>query len=617
MPHSRPPTSKSSRPISASTSSSSPASIPSHIIAPAIEKTAADVALLFSAVEGAPVEPELEVLAQTARRQLRRVFERADVGITGANFAVCETGIDLSRHERGQRRPRHRAAARPHRAARDGATRADARRSRRSAAAARAQRHRTGADDVHPRAHRTAARRERTTDRKSCTSSIVDNGRTGLLRGRYARCWRASAAARASTCAPSTASRAAARTARCTRDRWARSSLPLLRGLERAPALPHASSLCGACTAACPVKIPLHELLLDLRRDLVGEGIASRTERFAFSMWSLLWSRPARLSVVDDTRPASAGRSALSPGPGRVWAKDRHCRRSRGAATGTADDRARRDVRANAAACRLHRSSRRCARAGQMRPCRRAIYGVADRQRRPRRVAGGAARSLATSVRPRVAPARRRDRARAGRAVRDRPRRPAERTRHRHRPEPQRRHRADGSSSGCTAARGARRAGAALLGLHPKDDVVPRHRRARARGLSRRHRVQDLVSCVVVVFVLEEEDRERPLGRGVVERDELRRRESLRRAAPSSIWRCISSIRCLLTPSKDTTRASAIPASLSILGQPYARLVAQVRPPLLSAHSASYVTSPQLHWKPPPSSPGPVICGLFAPPPRA
>ena len=37
-------------------------------------------------------------------------------------------------------------------------------------------------------------------------------------------------------------------------------------GLGEAPSLPHASSLCGACTEACPVKIPLHELLLDLRR---------------------------------------------------------------------------------------------------------------------------------------------------------------------------------------------------------------------------------------------------------------------------------------------------------------------------------------------------------------
>src|SRR4029077_18432769 len=67
--------------------------------------------------------------------------------------------------------------------------------------------------------------------------------------------------------------------------------LPLLVGLDQAPSLPHASSLCGACTEACPVKIPLHELLLDLRRDLVQEGVAPRTERLGFLLW--VWAGAA------------------------------------------------------------------------------------------------------------------------------------------------------------------------------------------------------------------------------------------------------------------------------------------------------------------------------------
>jgi len=65
---------------------------PAHIIAPAIEKTAADVAALLGAVDGTELRPELEELTAAARRQLRAVFQSADVGITGANFAVAETG---------------------------------------------------------------------------------------------------------------------------------------------------------------------------------------------------------------------------------------------------------------------------------------------------------------------------------------------------------------------------------------------------------------------------------------------------------------------------------------------------------------------------------------------
>ena len=96
----------------------------------------------------------------------------------------------------------------------------------------------------------------------------------------------------------------------------------MLRGLEREPGLPYASTLCHACTAACPVKIPLHELLLDLRRDLVGEGITPRSERFAFTMWSLLWSRPALYRLSTTLARFGSPFGALA-GPGRAWAKDR------------------------------------------------------------------------------------------------------------------------------------------------------------------------------------------------------------------------------------------------------------------------------------------------------
>ena len=63
-----------------------------HIIAPAIEKTAEQVAELLSRAGGEAVPAELEALTQAARRQLRETFLQADVGITGANFGVSETG---------------------------------------------------------------------------------------------------------------------------------------------------------------------------------------------------------------------------------------------------------------------------------------------------------------------------------------------------------------------------------------------------------------------------------------------------------------------------------------------------------------------------------------------
>src|SRR4029453_10313396 len=65
---------------------------PSHIIAPAIHKTKGQVAELFSkALDGQfPADPE--VLTAVARKELRQKFLEADMGISGANFAVAETG---------------------------------------------------------------------------------------------------------------------------------------------------------------------------------------------------------------------------------------------------------------------------------------------------------------------------------------------------------------------------------------------------------------------------------------------------------------------------------------------------------------------------------------------
>jgi len=59
------------------------------------------------------------------------------------------------------------------------------------------------------------------------------------------------------------------------------------------------------------VKIPLHELLLELRRDLVEDRVAPLRERLAFRLWSFAWSSPAGYRI--STRLARLGR------PGKAW----------------------------------------------------------------------------------------------------------------------------------------------------------------------------------------------------------------------------------------------------------------------------------------------------------
>lgn len=294
---------------------------PVHIIAPAIEKTAAEVAALLSEVEGTPVPPELETLTQVARGQLREVFQTADVGMTGVNFAVAETGsICLVTNEGNGRLvsslPRVHIAIM-------GMERIVPTLAELTPLLQVLARSATGQKLSTYTTLITGPRREGEQDGPEELHVVVlDNGRSNLRRGRYREML---ACIRCGAClnvCPVYRKAGGGAYGPVYSGPMGAVLAPLLVGLEHAPSLPHASSLCGACTDACPVKIPLHELLLDLRRDLVAEGVASRRERLAFTLWSLAWSFP--LGYRLSTRLARVGqRFGGLGGPGRRWAAGR------------------------------------------------------------------------------------------------------------------------------------------------------------------------------------------------------------------------------------------------------------------------------------------------------
>jgi len=83
---------------------------------------------------------------------------------------------------------------------------------------------------------------------------------------------------------------------------------PLLAGAEHPEAaeLANASTLCGACMDACPVEIPLQDLLLAQRRqNATGAGL---TERTAWRLWAAAWSDARRYGIT--TRAAGWSRWA-------------------------------------------------------------------------------------------------------------------------------------------------------------------------------------------------------------------------------------------------------------------------------------------------------------------
>jgi L-lactate dehydrogenase complex protein LldF len=73
---------------------------------------------------------------------------------------------------------------------------------------------------------------------------------------------------------------------------------PHLRGIDEFHHLSYASSLCGACTDACPVKIDLHHHLLENRRNAVNHSARPWAERFGFKIWQWTMGSASRLRIV-------------------------------------------------------------------------------------------------------------------------------------------------------------------------------------------------------------------------------------------------------------------------------------------------------------------------------
>ncbi len=104
---------------------------------------------------------------------------------------------------------------------------------------------------------------------------------------------------------------------------------PILGGYEAYGELPFASSLCAACTEACPVKIPLHEQLIRHRENYVAQGHAKTSEKMAMGAFGVGASTPSLFQIATKGAPIFAkplvkdGTISNGPGPMKPWTKIR------------------------------------------------------------------------------------------------------------------------------------------------------------------------------------------------------------------------------------------------------------------------------------------------------
>jgi L-lactate dehydrogenase complex protein LldF len=306
---------------------------PAHIVAPAIHKTRKDVAELFVEHVKSERTEVPEELTAIARRALREMFLNAGVGISGANFAVAESGTVVTVENEGNIRmsttvPRIHIAL-------VGIEKLIPRVSDLRIFLRLLGRSATGQKLTTYTSLLTGPRRAKEDGPKEMHVVMVDNGRIESLSDPKMRemlyCIRCGACLNACPVYRKIGGHAYG---------WVYSGpigalvTPEFVGIGQARELPFASSLCGACREVCPVRINIPDLLLHLRSDaqkkapLRSEPLLS--EQTIFKLWAWAMSRPSiyrlgsRLARFGQRWLARDGWIAKMPTyPASQWTKDR------------------------------------------------------------------------------------------------------------------------------------------------------------------------------------------------------------------------------------------------------------------------------------------------------
>jgi L-lactate dehydrogenase complex protein LldF len=259
---------------------------PSHIIVPAIHKDRKQVGKLFSEKLGAEYSDDPTVLTKIAKKVLREEFLSAGAGISGANFAAADSGSLVIFSNEGNARmcttlpplhiavlsiekmiPSLRALPKFIRLLPRSATGQQMSAYTSIITGTRKPGEATGADELH--------------------IVLVDNGRSEIVTGEYRemlKCIRCGACLNACPVYRMVGGHAYAAT---YPGPMGIVLTTLLDGIQRAHPLLDATTLCGACSDVCPVKVPLPGLLRRLREQRVEIGLTPLAERLGMAGFGL------------------------------------------------------------------------------------------------------------------------------------------------------------------------------------------------------------------------------------------------------------------------------------------------------------------------------------------
>ncbi len=266
---------------------------PSHIIAPVIHKDKEEISDLFAKAHATPRKTEITQLTREAREVLRGHFLSADMGVTGANFLIAETGSATVVTNEGNEGMCTILPPKVH-VVLTGIEKVLPTLEDVATLMRLLPRSATGQPISNYFSVLTGPRRAGEEDGpEHMYYVLVDAGRTGLLGGEFQemlRCIRCGACMNHCPVYQKIGGHAYG---------WVYPGpmgsvlTPSYVGIENALDLPHAATLCSQCSVVCPVKIPLPDLLRKLREKQWERGLRPWYEKVGVAVWAYAALRPS------------------------------------------------------------------------------------------------------------------------------------------------------------------------------------------------------------------------------------------------------------------------------------------------------------------------------------
>ncbi len=271
---------------------------PSHIIAPVIHKDKEEISDLFARVHARERKTEITQLTREAREVLRSHFLSADMGVTGANFLIAETGSAAIVTNEGNEGMCTIMPPKVH-VVLTGIEKLLPTLEDLATLMRVLPRSGTGQQISNYLSILTGPRRAGEVDGPAHMYYVLlDAGRSGLIGGDFQemlRCIRCGACMNHCPVYQKVGGHAYG---------WVYPGpmgsvlTPNYVGLENALDLPQAATFCNQCSVVCPVKIPLPDLMRKLRQQQWERGLRPWTEKAGMAVWGFVARRPSLYALA-------------------------------------------------------------------------------------------------------------------------------------------------------------------------------------------------------------------------------------------------------------------------------------------------------------------------------